>query len=201
MLRAMDGEVPVEQAITAYASGWFPMDDDESAELPWYAPELRAVFELDRESLAALARRVRRSLRHGDAAGWELRADTAFANVLGACARPRGEDQGIWLTPRLARLYERLHEAGWAHSFELWAGEQLVAGALGVIVGRAVMLESMFHRVSDSGNAMLAGWLLRFAELGIELCDVQLLTDHTERLGAHEIPRDEYLARLRSALR
>src|SRR4051794_29374336 len=181
-------------AVSMYARGWFPMDDPAEPDLPWYAPDPRTVFELDAGGLARVRRAVRRSL--GRDPGWRLDADRAFDEVVAACAaRPE-----TWITPRLAELYGRLHADGWAHSLELWDGERLAAGMLGVAIGRAVMLESMFHRVPHAGNVLVVRALELLAARGVELCDVQLPTDHTRRLGARDIPRAEYEARLRAAL-
>lgn len=186
-------------AVELYANGWFPMDDPSEPELPWYAPDPRTVFELDEDSRAGLRRRVRRSLRR--AAGLRLRLDGDFHAVLAACAAPRAPEDPVWITERLAGLYRALHAEGWVHSFELWDGEELAAGVLAVVVGRAAMLESMFHCLPDAGNAMLSRTLDLLAGHGAVLCDIQLPTDHTLRLGAVEIPRAEYEERLRAALR
>src|SRR3954468_19832538 len=119
----------VDQALALYAAGFFPMDDPDEAfgPLAFYAAEDRALFELAGARRARLRRRVRRSLRAAGG-GWTLRMDTAFETVLAACARPRAEDDGVWITPRLAGLYRDLHRAGYAHSFELHAGDRLGAG-------------------------------------------------------------------------
>jgi leucyl/phenylalanyl-tRNA---protein transferase len=191
----------VERAAALYAAGYFPMDDPAQARgpLPFYAAERRAVFELDGAARAAVRRRVRRSLRAGE--GWALRWDTRFDDVLAACARPRDPGDGVWITPRLQDLYRRLHAAGLAHALEVHAGAELAAGLLAVILGRAAMLESMFHRVPHAGNVLLARALDDLAAHGVTLCDIQLPTEHTTRLGARLIPRAEYEARLRAALR
>jgi leucyl/phenylalanyl-tRNA--protein transferase len=190
----------VDQALALYAAGFFPMDDPEEAfgPLPFYAADERALFELDERSRARLRRRVRRSLRAG--AGWTLRADTAFETVLDACARPRSPGDGIWITPRLARLYRELHAAGHAHSFEVHAGGRLGAGMVAVLIGRAAMLESMAHWISHAGNVLVARTLDHLAERGYDFADVQLPTQHTMRLGARLVPRAEYERRLRRAL-
>lgn len=189
----------VQAAVELYAQGWFPMDHPLEPVLPWYAPEERAVFFLDAGSRAAVRRRVRRSLARAE--GLTLRMDGAFAAALEGCAAPRGPEDGQWMTPRLRGLYCALHAEGWTHSWELWRGEELAAGILGVAVGRVAMLESMFHRVPDAGNALLSRTLDLLGEAGVELCDIQLPTDHTLRLGASLIPRAEYEERLRAALR
>jgi leucyl/phenylalanyl-tRNA---protein transferase len=190
----------VEQAIALYAAGYFPMDDPAEARgpLPFYAAERRAVLELDDRSRAALRRRLRRSLRAGE--GWRLTRDERFEEVIGACARPREPGDGVWITPRLKALYRRLHEVGLAHSFEIHAAGELAAGLVGVLLGRAAMLESMFHTVPHAGNVLLCRTLDELAARGFALCDIQLPTEHTTRLGARLIAREEYEERLRAAL-
>ncbi len=200
--RGVDHGPSVEQAVALYAAGYFPMDDVAEAHnpLPFYAAERRAVLEIDASSRAALRRRVRRSLRVGEEAGWRLVRDEHFAEVLDACSQPREPGDGIWITERLQSLYRRLYEAGLAHSFEIEAEGELAAGLVGVVLGRAAMLESMFHWVPDAGNVLLAWTLDDLAAHGFELCDIQLPTEHTTRLGARLVPREDYEARLRAAL-
>jgi leucyl/phenylalanyl-tRNA--protein transferase len=175
------------------------MDDGWSRELPWYAPDRRAVFELDPQSLERTRRVVRRSLRVGGA--WPLIVDGRFDEVVQRCGVPRSPDDGVWLTPRMARMYADLHAAGLAHSFEVWAGGELAAGMVAVTIGAAAMLESMFHAIPHAGNVLVVKTLEGLAAAGCRLCDIQLISDHTRRLGAREIPRRDYEARLRAALR
>jgi leucyl/phenylalanyl-tRNA--protein transferase len=185
-------------ALSAYAQGLFPMDDPDQQDrpLPFFRADPRAIFELS--ELDAIRRRVRRSLTADP--GWAPDIDRAFPQVVEACAQPRGGD-GIWLTPRLAALYDQLHAAGFAHSFELWDGDALVAGVLGVVLGRAAMLETMFHAVAHAGNVNLVRTLERLDGAGVTLCDIQLISDHTRRLGAREIAVEEFELRLSAALR
>jgi leucyl/phenylalanyl-tRNA--protein transferase len=201
--RGVEHGPSVEQAVSLYAAGYFPMDDVTEAHnpLPFYAAERRALLELDDASRAALRRRVRRSLRAGTSHDWRLVRDARFDEVLEECARPREPGDGVWITERLQALYRRLHEAGLAHSFEIEAADgELAAGLVGVTLGRAAMLESMFHRVPDAGNVLLARTLDELAARGFVLCDIQLPTDHTTRMGARLVAREEYEARLRAAL-
>jgi leucyl/phenylalanyl-tRNA---protein transferase len=200
--RGVDHGPSVEQAVSLYAAGYFPMDDVTEAHnpLPFYAAERRAVLELDEASRTRLRRRVRRSLRAGASQDWRLVRDARFDEVLEECARPRDPGDGVWLTERLQGLYRRLHEAGLAHSFEIEAGGELAAGLVGVMLGRAAMLESMFHRVPDAGNVLLARTLDELAGRGFVLCDIQLPTEHTTRMGARLVSREDYEARLRAAL-
>ena len=194
----VDDDPDVTLALSAYVQGLFPMDDpdEQDSPLPFYRADPRAVFDL--RDLDATRRRLRRSLKADP--GWEPAVDRGFATTVARCALPRSEG-GVWITPRLARLYGKLHAAGVAHSFELWDGDTLVAGILGVVLGRAAMLESMFHVVPHAGNVNLVRTLERLATVGVELCDIQIASDHTRRLGAVEIPADEFERRLRRALR
>ena len=191
----------VDTILGLYAQGLFPMDDPgppTPRELPWWVADPRTILELDAASRAVLTRRVRRSLRAR--ADWELRVDAAFDEVIASCSRPRSPRDGVWLTSRMHALYRALHAAGHAHTFEIWSGGELAAGLISVTIGRAAMLESMFHRVPHAGNALLALTLEALAGSGCVLCDIQTATPHTLRLGAVQIPRAEYEARLRAAL-
>jgi leucyl/phenylalanyl-tRNA--protein transferase len=190
--------VDVGTILELYAQGLFPMDEPGAAELPWWVADPRTVLELDPGSRAALRRRVRRSLNARD--DWQLRLDTAFDEVIESCARPRSEQDGVWLTARMHRLYRLLRAAGHAHTFEVWVEGRLAAGLVAVTLGRAAMLESMFHRVPHAGNALVSLTVDALAEGGCELCDIQTATPHTLRLGAVQIPRSEYEQRLRAAL-
>jgi len=189
--------VDAQSILSLYAQGLFPMDEPGARELPWWVADPRTVFELDAGSRAAVQRRVRRSLRGGD---WQLRLDLAFDEVIAACAAPRHPRDGVWLTPRMQRLYRVLRAAGHAHTFEVWADGRLAAGLVAVTLGRAAMLESMFHRVPHAGNALVALTLDALAAGDCELCDIQTATEHTLRLGAVQIRRAEYERRLDRAL-
>jgi leucyl/phenylalanyl-tRNA--protein transferase len=191
----------VEQAVALYAAGWFPMDDASPAgELPWYATDQRALLPLNAAGRAGVARRVRRDLRA--CAGFEVRLDGAYEHVLELCAVPPDPADGIWISERLKDLYRRLHAAGWSHSFELWTPQgELAAGILGVIIGRAAILESMRKVVPGAGNALLSRTLDLLAARGMTLCDIQLATDHTRRLGAELVEREAFDAALAAAVR
>ena len=189
----------VQDLVARYAAGLFPMDDPEADELPWWVADPRAVFELDDASLDALERRVRRSLRAAEPS-WTLVTDQHFDRVIEHCSPARAEGEGVWLTPRMHEMYRTLNASGLAHTFELVDGDELLAGIVGVTLGRAAMLESMCHWHSHAGNVLLVRTLRALADAGCELCDLQMVTPHTERLGARLIPRDEYDSRLAAAL-
>ncbi len=193
-------EREITEAIQRYASGAFPMDDADAQDepLPWYTAPERAVFPLDAEFRDGLRRRLRRDVRRCDS--HRLTIDTDYDAVLRLCAEPPDGD-GVWITPRLAALYRRLHAAGVAHSFELRdPSGALSAGILGVVLGRAAMLESMRRTQPSAGNALLSRTLDLLAERGIGLCDIQLPTDHTARLGCVLLSHEAYVDALRDAL-
>jgi leucyl/phenylalanyl-tRNA--protein transferase len=180
------------EIVARYARGLFPMEDG------WYSADPRAVFEMEPGSVAFVRRRVGRSLREGES--WMFAADRDFSAVVESCARPRGPGDGVWLKPWIAEQYELLREAGLAHTFEVGADGRLAAGLIGVTLGRAAFLESMFHSVPHAGNVLLFRTLESLAAAGCELCDIQTPTDHTLRLGAVQMPQAEFEARLAAAL-
>lgn len=180
------------EIVGRYARGLFPMEDG------WYAADPRAVFSLDADSVAFVRRRLRRSLREEDS--FAFRRDERFSEVVACCARPRSASDGVWLQPWIAEQYAALHAAGLAHTFELWRGGELAAGMIGVTLRRAAFLESMFHAVPHAGNVLLVRTLEHLAATGFTLADIQMPTDHTLRLGAAQLPREEFERRLAQAL-
>ena len=178
------------EIVGRYARGLFPMEDG------WYAAEPRAVFLLDEAALRTPRRKLARSLRHD----FVFRVDAAFSEVIEGCARPRSSSDGVWLKPWIAEQYALLHGAGLAHTFEVWRDGELAAGMIGVTLRRAAFLESMFHTVPHAGNVLLVRTLEHLAACGFELCDIQTPTDHTLRLGAVQLRREEFERRLSQAL-
>jgi leucyl/phenylalanyl-tRNA--protein transferase len=159
----------------------------------WWSPDPRAIFELDGLHIAQRLRRTIRSARY------TCTVNRDFAAVLRGCAdRP---DEGTWITAEMMRAYETLHQMGNAHSIEVWRGGGLAGGLYGVALGGLFAGESMFSRQRDASKVALAFLVNRLRERGFQLFDIQFRTEHTARLGAIEIPRREYLARLRHALR
>jgi leucyl/phenylalanyl-tRNA---protein transferase len=173
----------------AYRQGLFPMRVEEH--LGWWSPDPRGVLPLDGFHCS---RSLRRAIGR-----FEIRVDTAFADVIAGCAdpsRPHG-----WIDDSFVDAYTRLHEMGWVHSVEVWQGDALVGGLYGVRIGRFFAGESKFHRERDASK--VAVWatveLLRLD--GATLFDVQWATPHLRTLGVVDVPRSEYLRLLRSAVR
>jgi leucyl/phenylalanyl-tRNA--protein transferase len=179
--------------LEAYRHGLFPMGLGGSGRDPigWWSPDPRGIVPLD-------GLRVTRSLRRA-CGRFEVRVDSAFAEVVAACADP--DREGAWITPAIAAAYQRLHDLGWAHSVEAWDGDGLAGGLYGVAVAGLFAGESMFHHRTDASKVALVGLvdLLRADGDDRRLLDVQWLTDHLATLGAVALPRTEYLARLERA--
>jgi leucyl/phenylalanyl-tRNA--protein transferase len=191
-LVAVGGDLRPERLLKAYRRGIFPWYDEHGPVL-WWSPDPRAVFELDG---LHVSRRLARTVRSGR---FRVTFNRDFAGVIRGCADRPGE--GTWITADMIEAYEKLHKLGHAHSVEVWHGDDLAGGVYGVTVGGLFAGESMFTRVRDASKVALVHLCARLRERGFPLFDIQLLTEHTARLGAVEIPRAEYLRRLKRALK
>ena len=188
---ALGGDFEPATVVAAYRAGLFPWPHPKE-ELLWFSPDPRAVLPIDG---LHISRRLERTARSGR---FRVTLDGAFERVIRACAERK---EGTWITPRIIDGYTRLHRLGWAHSFEAWTAEGELAGGLyGLGIGALFGAESMFFRVSDASKVAMIAMVEHAKRIGIRLIDVQVLTPHTVRMGAIEIPRDEYLRRLESAL-
>jgi leucyl/phenylalanyl-tRNA--protein transferase len=177
--------------LAAYRRGLFPMPD-RSGQLLWWSPVDRGIIEINGFAPSRSLRRARK--------GFEIRVNTAFDQVIRACADPRRP--GSWIDAGIIESYTRLHRAGWVHSVEAWAGDELAGGLYGVAIGGLFAGESMFHRRTGGSKAAVAGLvdLLSDKHAADRLFDIQWVTDHLATLGAAAIPREQYLRRLEKAL-
>jgi leucyl/phenylalanyl-tRNA--protein transferase len=184
---------PLDPALVvrAYRQGVFPMAL-EDGEIGWFSPDPRGVLPLDTFHVPARLARVLRSGR------FEIVVDRDFEAVIRTCAERR--DEGTWISPEIIDCYLAIHRLGLAHSVEAWQDGRLVGGLYGVHLGGAFFGESMFHRVADASKVALAALVDRLVRRGFRLLDTQWVTPHLEQFGAVEIPRTEYLRRLRRAL-
>ena len=180
------------QARRLVRSGAVPLLPGTDGLVPWCSPEPRAVLLADR---LVVSRSLRRTLRRS---GWTTTVDAAFEAVLAGCA-DRGEE-GTWITERMRTGYRELHAAGVAHSLEVWDGDRLVGGLYGVLTGRVFSGESMFHAETDASKVALVALVERLRAGGGVLFDVQWCTPHLASLGAIEITREDYAARLATAI-
>jgi leucyl/phenylalanyl-tRNA--protein transferase len=178
--------------LAAYRRGLFPMPGDPGMPMLWWSPDPRGILPLDR---LRVSRSLRASVRR-----MEVRVDTAFDEVIRACADP-SRDSG-WISRAIIDAYTELHELGWAHSVEAWQDDRLVGGLYGVAIGGLFAGESMFHRVTDASKVALVGLvdLLRDEHAERRVLDVQWSTPHLASLGVVEMARSTYLELLRSAL-
>jgi leucyl/phenylalanyl-tRNA--protein transferase len=177
--------------LAAYRQGLFPMPSRRDGPIAWWSPDPRAVLPLDG---VRISRSLRRSRKR-----FEVRFDTAFDEVIRACADP-GRPHG-WIDRQVVDAYADLFDLGWVHTVECWSPSgRLVGGLYGVAIGGLFAGESMFHHEADASKVALVALVERMREAGASLLDVQWQTDHLESLGAVEIDRAEYLARLAEAL-
>lgn len=176
--------------LRAYSEGVFPWFN-EGDPILWWSPNPRAIFDIEHFEVS---RRMQRTLRSGK---FQITYNKEFPQVIRGCAV---RSEGTWITQAMIDAYERLHELGHVHSVESWQDGELAGGLYGVAIGAFFAAESMFFRRSDGSKAALVGLVDRLRERGYELFDTQFLTGHTRSLGAIEIPRTEYLRRLRAAI-
>jgi len=183
-----------ERLISAYESGIFPWYE-EGQPILWWSPPQRMVLYPDG---FRISRSLKQTLRSGK---FELRIDTAFEQVIEACAIIERDGQtGTWITPEMTQAYKHLHDLGFAHSFESYVDNELVGGLYGVSLGQTFFGESMFSRISDASKVAFAA-LVSFAKTkGFAFIDCQLYTEHLASLGAVEIPREQFQHELKSAL-
>ncbi|ARE41789.1 Leucyl/phenylalanyl-tRNA--protein transferase [Rhodovulum sp. P5] len=177
--------------LRAYSAGVFPMARTrDDPEIFWVRPQLRGIFPLDGFHISrSLARRIRQQ-------PFQIRTNTDFANVLEGCA----DREETWINDTIFDLYLQLHAMGYAHSLEVWDGDDLVGGVYGVTLGAAFFGESMFSRRTDASKIALAYLIHRLQHGGFELFDTQFLTPHLQSLGAVEIPNEDYMLLLDAAL-
>jgi len=190
-LCALGADLEPGTLLAAYRVGLFPMPI--GPRLGWFSPRRRAVVALETFSAS---RSLRRAARR-----YEIRVDTAFADVIAGCARPG--DPHSWIDDRIEAAYGRLHELGWAHSVEAWDAEGLAGGLYGVSIGGLFAAESMFQARTDASKAAFLALVERMRGAGDasrRLLDVQWLTPHLASLGAVETDRAGYRARLDGAL-
>jgi leucyl/phenylalanyl-tRNA--protein transferase len=190
-LVAIGGDLALPRLLLAYRSGIFPWTVEP---ITWWSPDPRAIFELDQFHVSrSLARVLRQEV-------FRVTCDQVFREVMEGCAAPAPGRRETWISPEFIRAYTQLHEAGHAHSIECWQGEQLVGGIYGVAVGGFFAGESMFHTVSNASKVALYHLIELLRRQGFALFDVQMLTPITKQLGALEVPREDYLNRLASAV-
>jgi len=189
-LLAVGGDLSPRRLLDAYARGIFPWGTHQGQPL-WYAPDPRMVMI---PADFSPSRSLRKTLRGG---GYTIRLDTAFTEVIAACAaQARPGQAGTWISSDMQTAYRRLHELGWAHSVETWVEGELVGGLYGLAIGKAFFGESMFSRRTDASKIAFAHLCRYLSGRAFGIIDCQMHTQHLASLGAAEIPRDEFVRRI-----
>lgn len=187
----LGGELSVSWLRDAYRHGIFPWPHGRR-NLMWFSPDPRAVLELDD---LYVSRRLARTIRSGR---FTLSCDRDFGGVMVECGTAGGRAGNTWITGEMLDAYCRLHRHGMAHSVEVWHEGQLVGGTYGVAVGAVFCAESMFHLMRDASKVALVALVRHLQARGFRTLDIQQLSAHTASMGAIEIPRHQYLARVRA---
>lgn len=184
-----------EILLRAYAVGLFPMAERRNdPTLFWIDPEKRGILPLDGFHVS---RRLRRTVRSGR---YEVRCNTAFGDVVRACAAPGPNRKDTWINDEILSLYGDLHALGRAHCVETWLDGELVGGLYGVSLGAAFFGESMFSLARDASKVALVHLVARLVKGGYKLLDTQFVTDHLTQFGVVELPRAGYRELLSEAL-
>ena len=187
------GDLAPATIVAAYSRGIFPWFSDDQPIL-WWSPDPRMVlFPGEFKYSKSLAKTVR-------AKKFEVRFDTAFADVIKGCAEPRTEDGGTWIVNEMQTAYSRLYKQGIAHSVESWRDGKLMGGLYGIALGRMFFGESMFARETDASKVALVALVEKLARDGFELIDCQQETKHLARFGARPIARADFVRRLQELI-
>jgi leucyl/phenylalanyl-tRNA--protein transferase len=188
-LLAAGGDLSAARLLDAYRHGIFPWFNPGQPIL-WWSPDPRMVLI---PAEFKIARSLGKVLRNRD---YEARADTSFRAVMQACAEPRPEQDGTWISDEMIAAYCELHEQGLAHSVETWIDGELAGGLYGVALGRMFYGESMFTRVADASKIALAHLVRQLERWEFGLIDCQVHTGHLASVGAREIPRADFMRKL-----
>ena len=192
-LLAAGGDLRPERLLDAYAHGIFPWFNDDSPIL-WWSPDPRMVlFPCELK----ISRSLRKNIKNMQ---YEIRINSAFQEVMAACAAPRPGQPGTWITPHMQDAYFRLHQLGFAHSIETWINGKLAGGLYGVSLGKVFFGESMFSNQANASKLALVHLVDKLHGQQFELIDCQMNTAHLASLGAREISRVEFTMTLAKLL-
>jgi leucyl/phenylalanyl-tRNA---protein transferase len=200
-LLAAGGDLSPKRLLEAYRQGIFPWFS-EGQPILWWSTDPRMVLFTDRFIISHSLKKTLKKVHNSMVAEgrWQIRFDTAFEEVMRACAAPRKDGSGTWISEEIVHGYVALHRQGYAHSSELWLDGELVGGAYGVSIGKMFYGESMFARVSDASKVALAYLVHFLKENGVTLIDCQQETSHLASLGAVPISRKAFISHLRSTV-
>lgn len=196
--------ISIQELLSAYAQGIFPMADNRHGKVLWYSANPRAVLPLDQFKVSrTLGQRVRRGT-------YEIRFDTAFEQVIRGCSQPRPSHPNTWINEQIIDAFIKAHELGLAHSVEAWAIPEnevtsseriLVGGLYGLALGGAFCGESMFSTATDASKVCLVHLVNHLKQQGFTLLDVQMNSEHMAQFGTIDIPKEKYEEQLAAALK
>jgi len=189
-LLAAGGDLTPEWLFTAYQLGIFPWFED-SQPILWWSPDPRLIIVPGQLHISRSLRKVLRKQ------AFSVTLDRCFGDVISACAEPRADAGGTWITEDMQAAYCEFHRVGFSHSVEVWSEDELVGGLYGVAIGRVFFGESMFSRVSDASKVALVYLSQQLQDWGFELIDCQVSNPHLRSLGARDIPRTEFQEQLK----
>lgn len=193
-LVAVGGDTRPERLVLAYSQGIFPWPH-QGLPLLWFSPDPRFVIRFER---ARIGRSLRKRVR---ARPYEIRVDSAFAEVLNGCSTtPRPGQDGTWITDEIRSGFLALHDRGIAHSIEAFQDGVLVGGLYGVAIGKSFCGESMFAHAPDASKIAMVSLLGNLASWGFHFVDCQVHTEHLARFGAEQVTRTTFLEALRHAV-
>ena len=186
-LLAAGGDLSPDRLLDAYRHGIFPWFSPGDPIL-WWSPDPRTLFDTAK---IHISKTLQRDIRRCE---WTLRADTAFTDVMLACAAPRATQSGTWITQEMFDAYRHLHDLGFAHSVEVYDGDELVGGIYGVALGRMFFGESMFSRATNGSKIALIALCRMLHDNGFPLLDAQVASPHLTTMGAIEMARRDFIA-------
>ncbi len=186
-LLAIGGDLGIERILHAYRRGIFPWYSEGQPVL-WWSPDPRCVLE---PGNIKISRSLSKTLRKGL---FQISYNRAFEQVIRACAEPRNDTSGTWITAEMLEAYVNLHRAGHAVSVECWQGSELAGGLYGIVIGKVFFGESMFSRRSDASKVALVHLARTLESYGFRLIDCQVYSKHLQSLGAHPIPRKLFIS-------
>ncbi|WP_114417770.1 leucyl/phenylalanyl-tRNA--protein transferase [Marinospirillum perlucidum] len=192
-LLAVGGDLSPQRLLLAYSRGIFPWFS-EGEPLLWWSPAPRMVLFPNE---VHVSRSLRKRMKRGDL---EVTFDQDFAQVIHLCGEVRRYREGTWITPGMELAYNELHQQGYAHSVEVWQGDQLVGGLYGLALGRVFFGESMFSRITDASKIALVSLARKLEALDFTLIDCQVYSPHLASLGARELERNEFLRLLQQGV-
>lgn len=192
-LLAVGADLSPQRLITAYSQGIFPWFN-ENDPIMWWSPDPRMVLFPNELKISRSLRKIIK--KHS----FEIRTDTAFREVMQNCAAPRPNASGTWINSKMIDAYTELHELGIAHSVEAWFDQELVGGLYGVALGKMFYGESMFAKVDNASKIAFVHLVYQMHKWNFGMIDCQMKTAHLASFGAREIPRREFIHKLKELL-